>query len=164
MALHEACAEDFVLPVGALSEQARVAVHLVVVAVADYALVVKLGLIFGIFTQVHHVEALGCLLPCHIAVVCDVGVAGGASARSHHDYAIGACGAIYGTCRGILEHVDAHNVARSYGGERIHCGLTVGTAHPVEAAYAGAAAHGHTVDDVQGFVGRVKGACATDTH
>ena len=134
MALHECGAENLVLPVDALAEKRRVAVGLVVVGVVEHALLVEFGLILRVLAEVHHFKTLCSLLPGHIAIVGDVGVTCRTAAGGDKHYTVGAGGTVNRAGRGILEHVDAHDITRGDCCERVDCGLAVGAAHPVETA------------------------------
>ena len=92
-----------------------------------------------------------------------VGASGRSTACGHYHDTVGTCRTIYGTGRGILKDVDAYNVARGDGCQRVDRGLSVRSAHPVETLDGVGSAHGHTVYNIKGLVGGVERTCTTDT-
>ena len=110
MVLHESSAEDFVLPVRTASEEGNVAESLVEVSFAEHSLCKELLLIKGIFAQVHHVETLVDLLPCHVAVISDICMSCRSATGGHKHYAVGTGGAVDCAGRRVFKHVDADDV------------------------------------------------------
>ena len=163
MVLHESSAEDFVLPVRTASEEGNVAESLVEVSFAEHSLCKELLLIKGIFAQVHHVETLVDLLPCHVAVISDICMSCRSATGGHKHYAVGTGGAVDCAGRRVFKHVDADDVGGGDGRKGVDGGLTIGASHPVETLHGVCAAHWDAVDDVERLIGRIKGACATDS-
>ena len=78
--------EDGVLPVGAQAEQRGVAVLCVG---RTFALVHQVVVVLCKLAQVHHIEAFGLAVPCHHAVVTELGVARLSALGGDEHHAVG---------------------------------------------------------------------------
>ena len=134
--VHESSAEQFVLPVGTVGEQALVLQLLTLAIAVDLRPhVIELGEL----GQVHHIETFGHRLPSHVALVGEFGLALLSALGGDEHHTVGGTRAVDGGGGGILEHLDAGDVAGVDGGH--HAGI-VGCL----------SRHGYTIDHIERLI------------
>ena len=103
--------EDGVLPVRTLTEDARVGVYFVGLALDNPAIVDKVLIVFCVFAQVHHVETLDLTVNGQHTIVAELGFASLTALGGDEHHAVGTLGTIDGGGGGVLQNLHRHDVA-----------------------------------------------------